>query len=471
MPPTTLDRLLRDLPAACPAPAASDGEALFLRANALKGEQRTMDAIACYGAALRSSPAHTGAYNNLGNTLKRAHAQALPLCAGAPCSEAALLQAASHALRTVIGLNPRHANAYTNLASLCRAEHRFDEAIALGRAATRIEPRHVTAYENLGRALQADSAPAALPIASSSSGAWRHSAGGGWRRRERLQDAVEAYRSVLRLAGVRSSRDAYRGLGYSLLWMGREDEARGVLSAALEAGVWSTRGQYPGELDARLASTPFPPPRRVQCLVDAMHERAPQLVGEASALLARDEALRAQAGGAWGAGLFSPEREGLHSPQHGFAYYDVLARCATADGREATPATCSALDALLATTGAQVALARISRLQAGVTLSPHTGLRNARWRLHLGLQLPDPAVVAQTPALRVGGAPPRRWEVGRAFVFDDSFEHAVTWSGGGADAAGGPGGGGHAIDLSAAAARLVLIVDFQHPDLAPVCAD
>ena len=108
------------------------------------------------------------------------------------------------------------------------------------------------------------------------------------------------------------------------------------------------------------------------------------------------------------------------------------------------------LDELHTRTNAQVELARISRLQAGVSLSAHTGLHNRRWRCHLGLKLAK----SHTARLYVANQM-REWEVGRAFVFDDSFEHHVSWE-----------PNPSKVDLSAAEARLVFIVDFLHPKLA-----
>jgi len=136
---------------------------------------------------------------------------------------------------------------------------------------------------------------------------------------------------------------------------------------------------------------------------------------------------------------------------NGFSYYDVLEACQTIDGRRALPAFCKALDNLSSQTNARVSLARISRIQPGVVIALHAGLHNSRWRLHMGLQLPS----THHALLRVGGTP-ITWELGKAFVFDDSYEHEVTWE-----------PPVEAVDYSAAEARLVLIVDFQHPDLAP----
>ena len=70
---------------------------------------------------------------------------------------------------------------------------------------------------------------------------------------------------------------------------------------------------------------------------------------------------------------------------------------------------------------------------------PHCGPSNARLRAHVAL------AHAGGASLRVGAAKRRPWVEGAALVFDDSFEHDVRHKG--------------------AAPRVVLILDFWHPDL------
>jgi len=77
-------------------------------------------------------------------------------------------------------------------------------------------------------------------------------------------------------------------------------------------------------------------------------------------------------------------------------------------------------------------------------IAPHCAPTNSRLTAHLGLLVPPPS--AGSCFLRVGGDPPRRWEVGRCLLFDDSFEHAVT--------------------NATALWRAVLLVRFWHPDIA-----
>jgi hypothetical protein len=86
-------------------------------------------------------------------------------------------------------------------------------------------------------------------------------------------------------------------------------------------------------------------------------------------------------------------------------------------------------DALLSVQGAQ------SRLP------PHCSVDNLRLRCHLGIRIPDGAGIS------VGGEE-REWSEGRCLLFEDSFEHSV-WN-------------------PSHVRRIVLIVDFWHPDLTPV---
>ena len=58
-----------------------------------------------------------------------------------------------------------------------------------------------------------------------------------------------------------------------------------------------------------------------------------------------------------------------------------------------------------------------SLLRPGTHLRSHCGPTNARLRVHLGIAVPEgPCMIA------VGGIA-RRWEEGRVFILDDSWEH------------------------------------------------
>jgi hypothetical protein len=74
-------------------------------------------------------------------------------------------------------------------------------------------------------------------------------------------------------------------------------------------------------------------------------------------------------------------------------------------------------------------------------LHPHCSVDNLRMRCHLAIEIPDNC------GIRVGSET-RGWEQGKAIIFDDSFEHEV-WNRGRSD-------------------RIVMIVDFWHPELTDI---
>ena len=85
--------------------------------------------------------------------------------------------------------------------------------------------------------------------------------------------------------------------------------------------------------------------------------------------------------------------------------------------------------------------AMFSLLAPGAHIPPHTGVANIRLVCHL------PLIVPPGCWFRVGDER-RDWEVGRAWIFDDTIEH-------------------EAMNPSDAL-RVILIVDTWHPDLSPV---
>jgi len=489
-------RIFSSLPDVCGVFNGAD--AAFERANQLKREGRYYQSIACYRTAVTLQPTHASAYNNLANTLKRTHASEMP-CGAEPCTRRELADASIHSLHTVLRLNPKHANAYTNLASALRQKTgHLAESLHLSRVVVRLEPQHATAYENMGRALVADSAPAgainklgqleaggmlaggqsgtdayvvAQGFGGTSRSQWLETKHGFVRHRSSLEESARANQVTFGLQGQRASRDARRALAYSLMWLGRMDEGRAVLREGLEAGIWDVEGQYPGELTPGLPSAPYPPLTHVACVPRILEDFGMRLATEAQALLARSKLIESVDGGSdggWDAGYWTVEKEGLHTPRDGFANVDVLAACSHAaahggkpseDVRDTDveslakhlPTFCEVLAALKAQTNAHVELARISRLQAGVQVSIHTGLHNRRWRAHLGLQL-----ARSYGAHMIVAGQPVTWEVGKAFIFDDSFEHEVVWD------APVP-----SVSLGSEEARLVLIVDFRHPNATP----
>jgi aspartyl/asparaginyl beta-hydroxylase (cupin superfamily)/Flp pilus assembly protein TadD len=87
----------------------------------------------------------------------------------------------------------------------------------------------------------------------------------------------------------------------------------------------------------------------------------------------------------------------------------------------------------------QAGLLYASKLNPGTHIKAHRGPTNLRLRCHLGIQIPTGDC-----GLKVDGET-RHWQEGKCLVFDDSLEHEA-WNYG-------------------SMPRIVLIIDFWHPDL------
>ena len=81
---------------------------------------------------------------------------------------------------------------------------------------------------------------------------------------------------------------------------------------------------------------------------------------------------------------------------------------------------------------------KVSLMQLGTIVRPHTGQTNARLRIHLGVAIPE------GPRIRVSNET-RSWIEAKCLVIDDSYVHEV-WH---------PG----------TERRIVLIVDVCHPEM------
>jgi hypothetical protein len=104
----------------------------------------------------------------------------------------------------------------------------------------------------------------------------------------------------------------------------------------------------------------------------------------------------------------------------------------------ACPVTTSIIEAHR-TMGGLGGISYFSCLDPTTVVSPHRGFTNMRLRCHLGIEVPSAGA-----GIKVAGVE-RTWDAGRCLVFDDSFEHEA-WN-------------------SSSQRRVVLIVDFWHPDL------
>ncbi|XP_022117355.2 aspartyl/asparaginyl beta-hydroxylase isoform X2 [Pieris rapae] len=135
--------------------------------------------------------------------------------------------------------------------------------------------------------------------------------------------------------------------------------------------------------------------------------------------------------------LFEKEKEGLKERGE-WSQLDVFVRGQEIPGRcKRAPVTCSIVRQ---EAGARCRRGQIkfSLMEAGTHVRPHVGPTNCRLRMHLALSN------TKDTYIRVGKVI-RQWELGKVFIFDDSFEHEVWHNGTGS--------------------RLVLIVDVWHPGL------
>ena len=79
-------------------------------------------------------------------------------------------------------------------------------------------------------------------------------------------------------------------------------------------------------------------------------------------------------------------------------------------------------------------------ISANTTIPPHAGPTNSRLRAHLGLVVPKKGEVS----IRVGNETVG-WKPGKWTIIDDSFEHEIL--------------------NDSNKPRLILIIDFHHPDI------
>jgi aspartate beta-hydroxylase len=150
--------------------------------------------------------------------------------------------------------------------------------------------------------------------------------------------------------------------------------------------------------------------------VDALEAATGDIQSELAGVLAQGEAALSpyiQIGDGrplaqWQALNHSPRWSGYHLLENGRRIAAHIAQC---------PKTMAVLDASpLAEVPGNAPNAFFSVLKPRTRIPPHTGMTNTRLVLHL------PLIVPETCGFRVGNHT-RTWEVGKAWVFDDTIEH------------------------------------------------
>lgn len=135
---------------------------------------------------------------------------------------------------------------------------------------------------------------------------------------------------------------------------------------------------------------------------------------------------------------FKPESENLRDSGD-WKQFEMFARGRKIERNcRLAPKTCALISRIPDAAGCKRGQAKFSLMHPGTHVWAHVGPTNCRLRSHLGLVVP--------PKVRIRVAnETREWKEGKVLMFDDSFEHEVWHDGD--------------------SLRLVLIVDFWHPDL------
>jgi aspartate beta-hydroxylase len=336
-----------------------------------------------------------------------------------------------------LALDPAHAGALTQLGLLRLQQNRPQDGAALLTQALERDPDSADTHNYLGRALQ----------------------GMG-----RLIDARAAYDNAIsryeaKIALAPANAQLQLGLASALAASDRSEEAfvrlrnaaaldprfSGHLQGALNQfaqrhpdlaqagmqrinryiGAFLTNqggprmGMYPG-----LTSAPFHDASRLPGAL-AMEREYPAIRQEIEGLSRRE---------------FQAEAEGLK----GRGDWDVFLFYERGRKNEENCARCPTIARIIESTNTvrtMAGLLYVSKLGPGTDIKAHFGPVNMRLRCHLGIHVPDGDL-----GIKVGGVT-RKWEEGKCLVFDDSLEHEA-WNHTKAD-------------------RIVLILDFWHPDLTP----
>lgn len=200
------------------------------------------------------------------------------------------------------------------------------------------------------------------------------------------------------------------------------DLARDCIDVAIRHGLWNDPAQRPIDFDPRLSPQPvYEAEQFPVCRYLELHCRIIQ-----AELVARESGSEA---------AFLPVEEPLVSAGgwDEVVFYEGGIRYETA--ARAFPATAAVVDELPQDVR-QCGVIMLSRLRPGTHIMPHCGLTNRRLRVHLGLRIPQDAVLRIADRFL-------QWEEGKCLIFDDSFEHEI-WQFG-------------------QFSRVVLLVDTPHP--------
>ncbi|GFY44714.1 hypothetical protein TNIN_440062 [Trichonephila inaurata madagascariensis] len=220
----------------------------------------------------------------------------------------------------------------------------------------------------------------------------------------------------------------YFHLGDALHRIGKQNEAMKVYEEAVKEGLFLSVYQRSLYNVNGLTGKPWWDPLRTVYAPDFK-------ILEKNWMLIRDEALSLTNEKNSG---FLPETEGLQDTGD-WKQFELFAR-----GRKIekncvrAPKTCSIISQIPNAVKCKRGQVKFSIMQPSTHVWAHTGPTNCRLRSHLGLVIPEGT------SIRVANET-RTWKEGKVILFDDSFEHEVWHNG--------------------SKPRMVLIVDFWHPEL------
>ncbi|XP_055625163.1 aspartyl/asparaginyl beta-hydroxylase isoform X2 [Toxorhynchites rutilus septentrionalis] len=222
----------------------------------------------------------------------------------------------------------------------------------------------------------------------------------------------------------------YFHLGDALQRLGRQQEALDVYQRAAEKKLFPSMYQRSLYNVGCLQSRPF------WTIEQTTFAGQLELIRSQWAAI-RDEGLKLLNS----VGSFRDEAENLRDTGD-WKQFELFARgqrieknCARA------PLTCKLVEQFTAARSCKRGQVKFSVMHPGTHVWPHCGPTNCRIRAHLGLKVPSSTFIRVATETR-------SWENGKWLIFDDSFEHEVWHNG--------------------TSTRLVLIVDFWHPDLTDV---
>lgn len=228
--------------------------------------------------------------------------------------------------------------------------------------------------------------------------------------------------------GTKDGRFFYH-LGDAYMRTNQTDKARDVYKKGAELGLFLSADQRSlYNAHARLTSRPWWTPEQTtyQRYLTMLENNWEDIRDEGLAQLDKKT------------GAFIPEEENLRETGDWKQFTLYQRGMKDEKNCQRAPKTCALIDQIPEAKGCTRGQVKFSVMHPGVHVWPHTGPTNCRLRAHLGLKIPE------GPRIRVGNDT-RTWKEGKFIIIDDSFEHEVWHDG---------------TEL-----RLILIVDFWHPDI------